>query len=314
MEEKCPLCKKTLYTDVVHPVSLDGSGNSFSINTCPVCSMGITEPILSDEEMGQYYESTYRYDVHSYIESEKRWRSRKLIKQIKLENVHSILDIGCMYGYLLEEAKKLGISRCDGIEPYASQIDYSESIDHMFNESVESYQQSSPLHYDLVIAQHVLEHVRDISSFASSIYQMLRPGGYCILCVPNYGSLTRKMFKSSWGWYQVPMHRHHFTEKALLKLCQESGFSDFRIKYFGGDSIFILTTLFQALSGGGSGAPGHIGKSRKFILKLASLVLRPYYFIGSEELCVIMRKQDGDYSNNNNVKHDRTFMKETIIL
>src|SRR6185369_13477918 len=67
--------------------------------------------------------------------------------------------------------------------------------------------------FDAIFAQHVLEHVPDPRSFLSAARELLRPGGRLVICVPNFEARLRKLAPSSWGWYQVPVHLHHYSSR-----------------------------------------------------------------------------------------------------
>ena len=54
--------------------------------------------------------------------------------------------------------------------------------------------------FDLLMAFHVLEHIRDIKSLRREIHRILQPGGKMILCMPL-------------GYDTDPCHRWHFMSK-----------------------------------------------------------------------------------------------------
>lgn len=51
-------------------------------------------------------------------------------------------------------------------------------------------------HFDFVLANHVLEHVKDDIKALNEIFRVLRPGGYAILQTP-YSSVLTRMFQDS---------------------------------------------------------------------------------------------------------------------
>jgi 2-polyprenyl-3-methyl-5-hydroxy-6-metoxy-1,4-benzoquinol methylase len=49
--------------------------------------------------------------------------------------------------------------------------------------------------FDLVVANHVIEHVGDQSAFVAEIARVLRPGGYCYVATPNKYSPVEPHYK-----------------------------------------------------------------------------------------------------------------------
>ncbi|GLQ96684.1 hypothetical protein GCM10007863_11040 [Dyella mobilis] len=77
----------------------------------------------------------------------------------------------------------IGVSRYVGCDLYPSRPEL-ERID-ILNTGFESAS------FDLLIANHVLEHVDDDMQALSEIYRVLRPGGYAILQTPFSSKLQR---------------------------------------------------------------------------------------------------------------------------
>jgi SAM-dependent methyltransferase len=157
----------------------------------------------------------------------------------------------------------------------------------VFCGTIEALAEAAPEPFDLIVAQHVLEHVTDLGSFLDTAKKLLAPGGQLCLCVPNFDAKARRVFKEAWGWYQVPVHLHHFGLPAIRTLLEGHGFDIARHARRGGDSLFVLLTLMQSIGRGPTSEatePGFVGKA---LLRTASTVLRPYYFLGDDELLVV---------------------------
>jgi len=100
--------------------------------------------------------------------------------------------------------------------------------------------------YDLVRASHVLEHfeLRECYEVLAEWRRVLKPGGYLVVCVPNFEAqawrsvlwprglaLDEKTLQNGWinGLFALdlpPQFRHKivFTEKSLRNLLDECGF------------------------------------------------------------------------------------------
>jgi SAM-dependent methyltransferase len=60
--------------------------------------------------------------------------------------------------------------------------------------------------YDVVYAAHIIEHLADPIAFLRKIDSILKPGGMCVLEVPNEDCLGARIFGADWGGNHIPRH------------------------------------------------------------------------------------------------------------
>lgn len=274
--------------DVRSPASTYARRGAYHVATCDRCGSGRTVPVPTSAELEAFYATEYKYDAHILIESEKRWRAGRILDEALPAGAKRVLDIGCMYGYLLEEARARGLEAV-GVElsPGAAAAADAKGF-RVHRGKIEEFAATETGTYDLVVAQHVLEHIEDPEDFLRHARGLLSPGGKLCIVVPNYDSKVRKTFKHSWGWYQLPVHLHHFGHRGLETLLSRAGFDVDRHVQRGGDSLFMMTTLLQSIDKMPSSArtTSWTGASRTFF-RAASAALRPYYFVGDDELVYV---------------------------
>lgn len=71
-------------------------------------------------------------------------------------------------------------------------------------------------------------------------------------------------------------------------MLQREGFSVERTERRGGDSLFVLMTLLQSVGRAPSSADAKAPSSvAQALVRTASLMFRPYYFLGDDELLVV---------------------------
>lgn len=283
------MCAGRLQRYAQRPESVYADGAVYDIHRCDACGCGVTRPTPTPEQIAAAYAGAYDYSAHTLIEPEKRWRSRRILKQLAAERFDSVLDVGCMFGYLLQEARAMGVARAEGVEladaPAAWARAHGATV---FAGTLEEFAATRPPSFDVIIAQHVLEHIRDFDGFVRTALSLLTPGGRLVLCVPHFGARTQRWFRRSWGWYQLPVHLQHFSPEAVRVLARRHGVAAEEIAFRGGDSLFVLLQLMYATVGPPrrSSSPSPL---RRGLVSLASWLVRPYYFLGDEELFVILR-------------------------
>jgi SAM-dependent methyltransferase len=286
----CPFCASTLNPYVQRPASVYATGSPYDVHRCEGCHCGVTVPTPTAESIASTYGGTYDYDAHTLIAPEKKWRARRILHRVCVEPTSSLLDVGCMYGYLLQEAKKQGISRVEGVELAGAPVAWARRQGStVFQGTLEEYAATQPGQFDVIIAQHILEHIADVDGFLHAAFSLLRPRGRLVVCVPHFGARTQRLFKQSWGWYQLPAHVFHFTPAALRLLGERHQAETLEMAFKGGDSLFVLLTLLYTVSGSPRQA-SRITGFKKAAIALASLALRPYYYMGDEEIVAVFRK------------------------
>lgn len=243
----CSLCGGSLSSFVENPRSSYAPDGRYRIDRCTQCGVGVTMPFPTPEELDRCYAGDYAYGAHQVIEAEKRWRSRRLLDFAGVEKGR-ILDVGCMFGFLLDEAKERGAETW-GVEIADVPADEAKKNGHfVLAKTIEKLRELEPeLRFDAIFAQHVLEHVPEPKSFLETAHAMLAPGGKLALAVPNVEAKARRAAKRSWGWYQVPVHVYHYGETSLTMLLEKHGFRVARTGTRGGDSLFMVLTAMQSV-------------------------------------------------------------------
>ncbi len=185
-EAPCLACGGTLREGVAQPRTTYAERGRFSIRECVTCGLGRTSPTLSPSELECFYSGQYGYDVHALVSAEKRWRARRIGKTLALDGVTSALDVGCMYGYLLEELRAQGVARVEGVELARHPVEQARRRGlSVYCGTLETYAETRRDPFDLIIAQHVLEHVPNPHSFLRTAASLLNTGGRLVICVPN---------------------------------------------------------------------------------------------------------------------------------
>ncbi len=230
----CSCCGGTSGNPVHRGLSSVYSSRLYDVVRCSVCRNLITMPIIQDEELQQLYSRTYLYPIHRLAQHWKRNRARRLARFIRqlapATKYKSLLEVGCMFGYLMEELRSNYLVKGIEIGTQAVRHCQARGLDAA-QISLESYLQTDEATFDIIIMSHVLEHLRHPDKDLQKLRDRLNPGGVLVILVPNHDSISARLFGRYWGWWQVPVHFNHFNRSALEHLARRSGYHVNRVRY-----------------------------------------------------------------------------------
>jgi SAM-dependent methyltransferase len=145
-------------------------------------------------------------------------------------NRGALIEIGSGSGFLLAAFKKEGWQVL-GIEPDAVACEYARSTNHVdaracILETANLPEQSA----DVVIMNHVIEHVPDPRATLRAIYRVLKPGGHLVIETPRYDTLMFRLLGRRERSLSCDGHIYFFTEASLRNCYEGAGFRrvDFR--------------------------------------------------------------------------------------
>jgi methionine biosynthesis protein MetW len=143
------------------------------------------------------------------------------IKRIRASG--RVLDIGSSLGYLLRALIEAGFE-AEGIEPSKFGVEYCRErglnvTEGYFGRSV--YPASS---FDIVILNHVLEHVPNPSELLRDVREVLREHGIIVVSLPNFGSIEAQLLKQKWRLLMPEEHYLQFTPRTLSAFLANNGF------------------------------------------------------------------------------------------
>ncbi len=178
-----------------------------------------------------YYEGgACGYSDASYIAQESALRAtfKRLLYNLAKRSLTGgqLLEIGCGYGYLLDEAR-LFFDRRVGTEfsPQGAEIARTTGAD-VFVGGVEQIPPEAK--FDCVVATQVIEHVYQPLPFVTQIAERTTPGGHIVLATPNIGGVLSKFMGRRWPSFKAPEHVVYFDFQTLSALMRRAGLDDVR--------------------------------------------------------------------------------------
>lgn len=234
--ERCPLCDSNGPEAV-----LDGrTDHEYGVETrlrylrCRDCHLVFAHPVPDAATLASFYTSYSTHAAQAPARSAlgrslqrglRSARSRELQKLLRrLPRAARCLDYGCGAGAALLTLNELGAARVVGHEP-----------DPLAR--LAATQQGLTVHgiegdalaegpFDLVLLDHVIEHLPDPISTLRSLCAAMAPGGLLLMRTPNTQSLLARWFGDRWRGWETPRHLWLFGRtsiEALAPSLREAG-------------------------------------------------------------------------------------------
>ena len=208
----------------------------FSIIECTSCGFKHIDPLLSEQELAEFYKHDFynkeRPNYFKETQEDLAWWMATYGNYYALLEQHTkgrkILDVGSGPGHFLACGKKRGWDVL-GFEPSVEAAKYTKSrklavVNDLF--SYETAKQYAP--FDVIHASMVLEHVPDPISFIEDMKKLLKPGGLIAIFCPNDYNPLQKILQKKLKfkpWWVVPTHHlNYFDARSMEKLLTKKGF------------------------------------------------------------------------------------------
>lgn len=206
-----------------------------------------------------------------------------------------VLDIGAGNGNRLSQLA------ASGWEPWMMEPrpevarETSEALGIPADRAVVAFAEDAELpedHFDLIVMDHVVEHLADPAAVFDSIASWLKPGGRLLITCPNYGSLESRLMGRWWMGLDMPRHLYHFSVGTLSRMAAGAGLAveDVRPQY--GVLLALSTRLRRSsrLRAGGGGASGTVGfaeRALSFLGELAVTAAQPFGYMPMMEVTFV---------------------------
>ncbi len=254
-ESSCSLCHGQSWKRVCEAEDvLHGLPGRFRLVRCCDCGHVYLNPRPTLETIAKYYPADYSPHasandaVQDGAPTAGPSRSLQLAKRIpglrglyywlketNAEVVPSVdepepraLELGCGNGRFLGILRDKGW-QAEGLEPAEAPVAEARRSGFQVHKGVFRPGLYAERSLDAVFAWMVLEHLHDPPEALREIHRILKPGGWLVLSVPNWGCWEPKVLGRYWYSMQLPTHLHQFTPRALRKTLSHSGFGQIRV-------------------------------------------------------------------------------------
>ena len=203
------------------------------------------------------------------------WKNRRYLSYLRRVGALNgrLLEIGVGSGSFLQHARVAGfeVAGCDLSEVICRRIQSALKI-HMHCSDVDSLPRGQ---WDVVVMNHVVEHVEDPVAFLRAARERLRPGGSLHIAVPNVACWEARL--PGWNSYER-YHLAYFNGATLHRALRAAGFTpvlQFTHETFSGWSLAILRTFLRPKTKSEPGSGDQAAPSRSW---LRAVLEHPYRF------------------------------------
>ena len=208
----CNLCGSTHNTPVYKkPDTLLHPPQWFTVVECDACGLGFTNPRPTRKTMDEHYPSEFfgTFQEETQYHAKRYAREAALVQRYVKRPAGRLLDVGCAGGDFARVMAGLGWT-VEGVETASNAPAMNDFP--VYRCEFSDIPVDTPT-YDVVTAWAVIEHVHDPMSYFKKARQVLKPGGFFVLLVTNFSSVSsRCLFRED-----VPRHLYFFTEPCMKR-------------------------------------------------------------------------------------------------
>jgi len=223
----CPACRQERFVPAV-------VAGPCTIWRCVGCGLGQTIPPPSEANGREHFAEDPAYLAQAYRQQKDRWWHRFTEAPLDLLQAAGagpglrLLDVGCNLGYLVAAARQRGYE-ASGLDGSPAAVAFGrERLGLNLTCARLETALVEPSSQDIVVLNHVLEHLPDPAGTLIRIREWLRPGGFLLVSLPNFASPIARLAGIKWAGLVPTQHIWHFTPAALIQMVTTTRFTQVR--------------------------------------------------------------------------------------
>ena len=237
LESRCPLC-----------TGMEFLAAQLGLLKCTQCGLvvspAIWQPQANEELEEEWFGANYQAQTSFWVRWFESWNNRRTLRRLVKAKPSGprLLEIGVGSGSFLESARKRGfeVMGCDLSSTICERVRRTHGITMHCGTVAEMEVEDR---FDVVVMNHVLEHVNEPVAFLRDVLRLLAPGGVVHIAVPNVACWEAHL--PGWTSYE-PYHLAYFTPETLGRTVSSGGFSiedEKTYESFSGWFLAVLRTV-----------------------------------------------------------------------
>lgn len=133
-----------------------------------------------------------------------------------------LIEVGCAYGYFLDEAKVAFDVFGVEISDHAREACAARGHEVVRDATPSFLAERGP--FDAAVMLDVLEHMRDPAATLDDLHRAMKPGAQLLVTTGDYGSLLSRAMGRKWRLMTPPQHLWFFSPRTVSALLARHGF------------------------------------------------------------------------------------------
>lgn len=220
----CPACVRTTAHRLLY------SKNGCDILQCIECGLGRADATTAAFDPSSYYTGDYFSGGHAdgyadYLSTEpvlRRHFAHTVDFILKRRNGGRLLDVGCAYGFFLQEAKRhfevAGIELAEDAAAHARRQGL-QVLSGVADEG--NLATLGPM--DVIVLLDVIEHLPNPAETLGLCVRYLKPGGIMLITTGDFASLYARLAGKHWRLMTPPQHLWYFTPESIGRMALSLG-------------------------------------------------------------------------------------------
>jgi SAM-dependent methyltransferase len=220
----CPACVQTTAHRFLY------SKNGCDILQCTECGLGRADATTTGFDPSSYYTGDYFSGGHSdgyadYLSTEPVLRRHfaHMVDFIRrYRKGGRLLDVGCAYGFFLQEAKRhfevAGIELAEDAAAHARRQGL-----HVLSGVADEANLARLGPMDVIVLLDVIEHLPNPAETLALCAGSLNPGGIMLITTGDFSSLYARLAGKHWRLMTPPQHLWYFTPESIKRMALPLG-------------------------------------------------------------------------------------------
>ncbi|MDB5048863.1 MAG: Methyltransferase type 11 [Fibrobacteres bacterium] len=233
----CPACGNL-------PARILGRLGPTLLRKCRSCSLIYISPRLATsvrEEMLRREPSPLSSERNLMLRHKMAEHMERMHREMpKVEGMNkrsaTLLEIGCRWGHFLQLCRPHYRS-VEGLEWSKERAAFARERFDLQVSATDIFRDPWDNRYNVVAAWDVMEREPHPLEFLRWVHDHLEPGGQLMLSTPNYNSISRRLLRKRWPYFEPSRHLCYFTPATLTALLRQAGFRDVTVKTSGLSSL-----------------------------------------------------------------------------
>jgi len=214
----------------------------YQLFRCDTCDLVFYHP-FPEIDYESHTDSIDAVKDYVHLNSNIEGLITNLLNSIPAEDCHSMLEVGCGFGFTLDFAKRILNMDVVGYEPSLYGEVGAKELGLDIRRRYLDVKDLQEKKFDVIFLSEVLEHIPDPISFIQLLREGLSKNGVLILTTPNYKKIKKDLSQpTDLALLSPGAHVILFSEKSLASLLRRAEFNYLSIDE-GGSSLVAKTAL-----------------------------------------------------------------------